>query len=100
MACSCGVRWVGVMVAVLYLVISNIDTNPGKSSKVLPLGRIGLLELLGVKMRVIVVLDDILPPADSQREPWYCELHDILVVHIEEHIATTSCVRLRVALGI
>jgi len=76
-----------------FLVISNIDTNPGKPSKVLPLGRIGLLELLGVKMRVIVVLDHILPPADSQRESWYCELHDILVVHIEEHIATTSCVR-------
>jgi len=45
MACSCGVRWVGVMVAVLYLVRTNIDTNPGKSSKVLPLWRIVLLEL-------------------------------------------------------
>jgi hypothetical protein len=54
------------MVAVLYLVISNIDTNPGKSSKVLPLWRIGLDELLRVEMRVIVVLDDILPPAYSE----------------------------------
>jgi hypothetical protein len=46
MACSCAVKLgVGVMVSACYLVISNIDTNPGKSSKVLPLWRIGLDEL-------------------------------------------------------
>ena len=65
MACSCAVKlWVGVMV--WDLVISNIDTNPTESSKVLPLGWIGLYELLRVQMGVIVVLDDILPPAYSE----------------------------------
>ena len=67
MACSCAVKLgVGVMVSVCYLVISNIDTNPTESSKVLPLGRIGLDELLRVQMGVIVVLDHILPPAYSE----------------------------------
>lgn len=65
MACSCAVK-LGVGVMVWDLVISNIDTNPSEASKVLPLGRIGLDELLRVQMRVIVVLDDILPPAYSE----------------------------------
>ena len=65
MACSCVVK-LGVGVMVCDLVISNIDTNPSEASKVLPLGRIGLYELLRVQMGVIVVLDDILPPADSE----------------------------------
>ena len=65
MACSCSVK-LGVGVMVCYLVISNIDTNPGKSSKVLPLWRIGLDELLWVQMGVVVVLDHILPPAYSE----------------------------------
>ena len=65
MACSCAVK-LGVGVMVCYLVISNIDTNPSEASKVLPLGWIGLYELLRVQMGVIVVLDHILPPAYSE----------------------------------
>lgn len=65
MACSCAVK-LGVGVMVWDLVISNIDTNPPKAPKVLPLGWIGLDELLRVQMGVIVVLDDILPPADAE----------------------------------
>ena len=65
MACSCVVK-LGVGVMVWDLVISNIDTNPSEASKVLPLGRIGLYELLRVQMGVIVVLDHILPPAYSE----------------------------------
>jgi len=70
MACSCAVKLgVGVMVSACYLVISNIDTNPPKAPKgpeCLPGGWVGLDELLGVEMRVVVVLDDILPPAYSE----------------------------------
>jgi len=49
-----------------------------------------LNKLFGVEVGVVVVLDDVLPPADPHFQAWHGELGHILVVNVEEQIRTSS----------
>ena len=48
-------------------------------------------KLGGVEVRVVVVLDDVLPPADPHFQTWHGELGHVLTMNVEEQIRASSC---------
>lgn len=47
-------------------------------------------KLSRVEVRVVVVLDHVLPPPDAQLEPPDREAREVIVVHIEEQVVPAS----------